>query len=111
MTIVTSLCYHVPGVCILLVQEWFNCSNEAEDQRARPGPDPFKSGPVSPFRSLPSADPSCILVDSTHSFHIHGVGVNFGASLLVMACRKELFGRGGLDVRLGRAYGVHGPLS
>ena len=66
------------------LQDWWNPSLEAERQRSHPGPDPFKSGRPSPFRQLPSADASCILVDSAHSFHIKGFGVDWCASSIVM---------------------------
>jgi hypothetical protein len=87
------------------LQDWWNPSLEAERQRSHPGPDPFKSGRPSPFRQLPSADASCILVDSAHSFHIKGFGVDWCASSIVMGCRKGFFGRGSLDAQLERAYG------
>ena len=50
-------------------------------------------------------DASCILVDSAHSFHIKGFGVDWCASTIVMGCRKGFFGRGSLDAQLERAYG------
>lgn len=45
-----------------------------------------------------------ILVDIAHSFHIKGVGVDFAASLIVLGCRKNLWGAGSFDMKLERAY-------
>lgn len=90
--------------CVEFWQDWFDFSEEAEARRLRPGPSPFKGGERSPFLDLPSAGPRTILVDSTHSFHIHGVGVDFAASLIVMCCRKGMWGQGSFDSRLELAY-------
>lgn len=89
-----------------LLQAWWDPSLAAETQRSFPGPDPFKRGQPSPFRQLPSCDPSCILVDSAHSFHIKGFGVDWCASCIVLGCLKGFFGNTSLalDARLEAAY-------
>lgn len=90
--------------CQSVWQEWWNPSVEAESRRSFPGPDPFKPGVRSPFRRLPSCEPSSILVDSAHSFHIKGIGVDWCASCIVLGCFKGLWGQGSLDARLERAH-------
>lgn len=58
-----------------------------------------------PFLRLPSASPKSALVDTTHSFHIHGVGVDFAASFVVLAAEKGMWGGGrGIDKKLELAY-------
>lgn len=90
--------------CQSVWQEWWNPSVEAESRRSFPGPDPFKPGVRSPFRRLPSCEPSSILVDSAHSFHIKGIGVDWCASCIVLGCFKGLWGQGSLDAKLERAH-------
>lgn len=77
---------------------------EAESRRSRPGDDPFKDGLPTPFLHLPHAGPEVILVDVAHSFHIKGVGVDFAASVIVLGCRKNLWGTGAFDAKLEQAY-------
>lgn len=90
--------------CMIYFQDWWDPSIEAERQRDFPGPSPFKTGLTSPLRYLPSCSPSKILIDSAHSFHIKGFGVDWCASSIVLACRKGLWGGGSLDTKLERAY-------
>ena len=86
------------------MEDWYDPSAERDQLRSRPGPDPFKSGTPSPFRRLPGAIPERILVDTTHSFHIHGVGVDFAASFIVIGAKAGFWGRGGFNAKLRRAY-------
>lgn len=88
----------------LIVEEWWNFKRNAVWRSERPWHHPFKSWDC-PFLDLPhGSDPGRILIDIAHTFHIHGVGVDFAASSVVLCCRKGLFGAGTLDSCICRAY-------
>lgn len=85
-------------------KDWWNQKADAPWKLERPGASPFKSRDC-PFFDLPHGDdPTKIFTDVAHTFHIHGVGVDFAASSVVLCCRKGLFGTGKLDACIYRAY-------
>ena len=87
------------------MQDWFDFTPTAIWRNQRPGPPPFKRGVSVPWFVLPhGADPSTLLPDTCHSYHI-GLGVDMGASGIVLLAKLGLFGEDrSIDKRLARAF-------
>ena len=68
-------------------------------------PDPFRrTGPVSPFRSLPSGnDVFRIQPDLLHCFNL-GFGKDLAASSILLMSKLGIFGEGKIQAKLTEAY-------
>ena len=83
---------------------WYDMDADAPWRVERPGPSPFKrEGNI--FAGVPGAsEPSSILPDIVHTFHI-GFGSDMVASMVVWLCELGKFGATrSLDSRLQSAY-------
>ena len=69
-------------------------------------PDPFKTRPVSPLRSLPSCSgPNWLKPDPAHTYAIAGWGKDCMASSILVLVRLMVFGAGSLQKRLDEGFG------
>ena len=91
-----------------LLQDWHDfTSSDAAWRHERPGDWPYKPNRDVPFHKLQTGtDPTFILPDVCHTFHIQGFGVDLLASIVVRLCQMNLVGAGlrSLDAKLQHAF-------
>ena len=106
----TVLLLHAPHISASMyvseLQDWHDPRSSAVWRHQGAGPSPYKANPgPAPLRQIPGCDqPSSILLDYCHCFHL-GYGQDLGASALVVLCKMGFFGADrAFDSRLEGAY-------